>query len=134
MKVKDFAGNITKNWPPTGYIVDINSTTLKSQYHLYARQLLRELYPVQIILEEVPLPNLNLYFDFYTPHNHTAYEINGEQHSEYNRFFYKTKADFQRAKTNDNRKSAWCQLNDITLIILDYKDKENWKNILWNKK
>jgi hypothetical protein len=129
MKVQDFTGK-RYNWPPNGYSINFDDIRQRSQYHLECRRLLHEIYPLDRILEEVPLPGIGLFLDFFTPHNYTAYEVNGEQHEEYNSFFYKTKGNFLRAKNNDKRKQEWCQLNNIHLIILDYKDIENWKEII----
>jgi hypothetical protein len=129
MKVKDFSGNIC-NWPPVGHIVNFDDIRPRSQYHLECRRLLHNTYPLDTVLEEVPLPGVGLFLDFYTPHNNTAYEVNGEQHEQFNSYFYHTKADFLRAKQNDSRKAEWCQLNNIKLKVLCYKDMDKWQDII----
>ncbi len=129
MKVKDFSGR-TYNFPPVGHTVDFDDIRPRSSYHLACRKLLHELFPVHSILEEVPIPGEGLFLDFFTPHNTTAYEVNGEQHNEYNSFFYKTHANFTASQKNDRRKKEWCELNNIRLVILDYKIIDNWTNII----
>lgn len=131
MKVRDFQ-NRSYNWPPVGYTVNLDDIRPRSQYHLECRRLLKELYPLNLVLEEVPIPSLNLFLDFFTPHNVTAYEVNGEQHTTYNSFFFNSKADFLRAKSNDSKKAEWCLMNNIRLLILDYKQMIEWKNIIFN--
>lgn len=126
MKVKDNNGR-EHNFPPTGCRIFADDARPRSQYHIYCRALLAKIYPLDIILEEVPIPGYNLFLDFYLPNLHLAIEVNGSQHSEYSSFFYKTKENFYRSKNNDNRKQVWCKENGIELIVLQYKEQENWE-------
>jgi hypothetical protein len=69
-----------------------------------------------LILEEFPIPEENLWLDFYMPHHNLAFEFHGEQHDQFNKFFHGDKDGFQRSKARDQRKRDWCILNGITLI------------------
>lgn len=125
MRVKDFKGR-EYPWPPTGHIVSVD-TRPRSQYHTRCRELLRKLYPTQPILEEVTLPGVNLYLDFYLHFRRIAVEVNGEQHYKFNPHFYQNKLAFFRARQNDSRKAEWCQMNSIVLVTLDWnKDDAQW--------
>jgi len=69
-----------------------------------------------LILEEFPLPNERLWLDFYLPHHKLAFEYQGEQHDKFNKFFHGDKQGFKKSLARDERKRAWCEINEITLI------------------
>lgn len=130
MKVKDLSGR-THSWNLVGYTPDKNATTKKSEPHINTRNLLLQEYPTDPILEEVPLPGEQLFFDFYLPRRKTAIEVHGEQHFKFVRFFHGDIAGFLRYKANDTRKSEWCSLNGIKLIILkDSETIDEWRNTI----
>jgi hypothetical protein len=107
----------------------------KSKLHLKIKKLLKEIYPFDIILEEVTLPgssNLlkkkDLIADFYIPNRCLIVEAHGEQHYEYNSFFFKNKFQFLKAQKRDNDKIQWCNLNNIKIIALNFADSiETWR-------
>lgn len=127
-------------WNLSAYDVKKDDTRKKSKYHLRARKLLKEIYDSYRILEEVKLPGSTpthrkgvLYLDFYIPQIKKGFEIHGQQHYEYNAFFYKNMADFLLAKAKDEDKIEWCQINNIDLIILKYSDSdEQWRKQIEN--
>jgi len=105
-----------------------------SALHKETVQILKELYPACLILEELPLKGTNplLFLDIFVPSLMLGVEVNGKQHSQYTRFYHKDKAGFIRAKANDKRKIEWLELNGIRLIILDESQRDEWKNQLQN--
>lgn len=134
MKVKGINGK-EYVWNLTGYGVFDDDSRKRSKYHIKARYLLKEIFHSYRILEEVKLPGSTelhrksvLYLDFYIPSIRLAIEVHGEQHYEYSPFFHKTKADFLKGKARDEDKIAWCELNDINIIILKYSESEHeWR-------
>jgi len=89
----------------------------KSKGQFLLGRSISSIYGIQtIILEEFPIPGENLWLDFYLPNNKLAFEFQGGQHDEFNKFFHIDKKGFDKSKVRDERKKAWCQLNDITLI------------------
>lgn len=133
-KVTDLKGrnhkwNLSKYKPVN---IESRDRQSRSKYHLLARQLLYELYNSYSILEEPLIPGSDrLYLDFYIPNLELAVEVHGEQHYEFIPFFHKTKANFARAKVRDDKKKNWCELNDITLIVLPYSETEDeWRRRL----
>ena len=101
-----------------------------SALHESAREWLKEKYPAAQILEEVHLPGINLYLDFYIPVQHLAIECQGIQHEKHSVFFHNTKRDFYAARANDRRKAEWCDLNRIHLVY--FYPKETVKE--WERK
>ena len=112
-----------------------------SHLHITIRKLLKKLFPRHKILEEIALPGSftstrksTLYTDFFIPSDRLVIEAHGKQHYEFVSFYYKTKLDFQKAKARDRDKIAWCQLNDIDIVILKYSETENeWTNRILNR-
>lgn len=105
-----------------------------SKEHKRARAILNDLFPSSIIVEELPLKgsktpkNGTLAADFYIPSHNLIVEVHGQQHYEYTPHFHATKYEFVRAQMRDRVKSEWCDLNEITLVVLKYSDKdEDWR-------
>lgn len=124
------------------YTLTFNSTIRGtcSSYHLRARQLLKDMFPFDRIFEEIALPgvksvkNGQLYLDFLIPSKDLAIEVQGEQHSKYTPFFHDNKLDFGRAQFRDNRKREWCEMNNITLIELNFDEDDNeWRCKIENR-
>lgn len=134
MKVKGINGK-EYIWNLTGYNVFDDDKRKRSKYHVRARNLLKEIFNSYRILEEVKLPGSTelhrksvLYLDFYIPSIKLAVEVHGEQHYDYSPFFHKSKADFLKSKARDEDKIAWCELNDINIIVLKYSESEHeWR-------
>lgn len=72
--------------------------------------------PQAILLEEFPIPGERLWLDFYMPHHNLAFEYQGQQHDEFNRFFHGDKTGFVKSQKRDERKRQWCALNSVVLI------------------
>ncbi len=105
-----------------------------SKGHKLARELLKELFPLDIVYEEVTLPgsktnkNGTLYADFYLRSRNLIIEIQGEQHTEHIPFFHETKGKFYKAQTRDRKKQEWCELNGITLVELPTSESiDEWR-------
>ena len=80
-------------------------------------RMLRSIYGMQaVILEEFGIPEERLFIDFYMPHHSLAFEFQGTQHDEFNKFFHGDKSGFEKSKVRDDRKRQWCEINDILLI------------------
>lgn len=118
------------------YIVNRNDTRKRSKGHQLARQIIREKFPMETLLEEVPLygsqttKNKLLYADFFLPLKQLIIEVNGEQHTKFKPFFFDSKKDFYMSQLRDRTKMDWCELNNISLVIFDYSNQDEWKNKL----
>lgn len=124
MKVYDTSGKLHK-WSPTS-----NPRFNASSYHVKALELLKNLYPLDFIIEEAAVPGENLYLDFFIPSRQLVVEVNGEQHYKFNSHFYATEFEFQKAKNRDNLKKTWCELNNFDLVVLDYNNHDKWESLI----
>ena len=69
-----------------------------------------------------------LYADLYVPNRDLIVEVHGEQHFKFNSFFHKDKMAFFKAQARDKDKRAWCKLNHMNLIELNYDEsEEEWR-------
>lgn len=128
MKVKGLDGR-EYTWPPKGHVVNYDDRRKRSEPHLKCRELLREMYPLDRVLEEVPLPGSNkLSADFYLPWRNIVIEVHGRQHYEFVQFFHGTKMNFIDAKNRDLKKIHWCNENNIGVVELPYNENnEEWR-------
>lgn len=134
MKVIGLDGKEYK-WNLSRYVGNDRSNA--SSYHKRAREVLKELFPVSMILEEVTLPGTKepnrgrtgvLYADFVIPDYSIVVEVHGEQHYNPNNFHFKNRAEFYKSQVRDRNKAEWCKLNNLTLIVLPYdRDNDDWK-------
>ena len=102
-----------------------------SNLHKQVRVLLKKLFPLDRAYEEVRLEGSQngnkksvLHADFIIPSKRMMIECQGVQHSEHVKFYHPTKMDFYSAKARDKRKLEWCELNNITLVCLEWNEKE----------
>jgi len=127
VKVIDLNGKI-HTWNLKGYQVSKDDTRPRSDLHLKCRELLNELFPLDIVCEEVPLLGEQLFLDFFLPSRKFGIEVQGNQHTEYVPFFHKTKDNFYKSVKRDKRKEQWCLNNNIKLVILNYDESESeWR-------
>lgn len=77
------------------------------------------------VLEEFPLPGEGLYIDFFLPRNMIGVEVQGTQHHQYNKFFHKDRNALLEQQKRDRRKKAWCELNNIRLVVIEYDEPED---------
>lgn len=114
------------------FMVYETSDRQSSSLHSRARAILRRMYPADILLQEVTLPGSrrgantkSLYVDLMIPSKRLVVEVHGEQHYNFNPFFFKDKKEFALAKKRDLDKIAWCELNGLTIVELPYNETDD---------
>ncbi len=63
-----------------------------------------------------------LFFDFYLPTLNLYVEVQGVQHTEFNKHFHNDASAFKGQKKRDGLKKEWCSLNDNTLLCINYDE------------
>tara|TARA_Y100000296_G_scaffold77448_1_gene99076 strand:- start:526 stop:936 length:411 start_codon:yes stop_codon:yes gene_type:complete len=129
MKIQDLDGNIYK-WKIEGSIVRSNDQRPRSQLHLTARSLIKEIYPTLQICEEVSAQikrDRKVFLDFYINTIKTVVEVHGQQHYKFNSLYHTSAQDFLNQKKRDQDLQDWCVLNNLNYIELPFnEDKDKW--------
>lgn len=132
MLVKDLDNN-TYTWNLRGNIAHGKSDN-KSQLHLQARSLIKEIFPTLQVLEEVPIQIRRseiLYLDFYLPLNKICIEVHGEQHYKFVSHYHNNTMGFIKHKKRDRDKQEWCKINGIKYIEFPFNENsEEWRHRL----
>lgn len=127
MKVKGLDGR-EYSWSLSGYQHTPNQIRPRSELHLEARKILKEIYVSFPLLEEVYIPGPEkMYLDFFIPALMIAYEVQGRQHFEFVAHFHGDKMTFAKAKKKDRLKRDWLEINGIQLVELNYNEVEAWR-------
>ncbi len=116
-------------WRLAGHLPDGDDERPRSSFHLAARALLKAVFPLEQILEEIALPGSGyLSADFFLPHWNLVVEVHGQQHYCFSKLFHRDRNDFLAGKVRDRVKREWCELNGITLVELPYnEDLDEWR-------
>ena len=130
-----------RRWNISKHVVHGDDKSPRSKLHISARKLLRQIFPYDTILEEVPLPGSHkpsrkstLFVDFLIPSESLAVEVHGRQHFEFVAHFHGDKAGFRKSKARDRDKANWLQTNSIALVALSYSESEDeWKRRIINR-
>ena len=132
MSIVDLSGR-GHPWPPQGHEVGFNDKRNRSSLHLRCRELLRQMYPTQPILEEVPVPGERLTCDFYLPFRKVVIECHGEQHYKFSAHFHGDRRSFTQSRNRDQRKIDWAHLNNLSVAVLPFsEDDDEWRERIEN--
>lgn len=126
MLIKDLDGHNHK-WHLIGNINHSRATN-KSAIHLSARELIKNIFPTMIVLEEVSIPirkSETLYLDFYIPLIKLCIETHGEQHYKFVSHYHQNMMGFLKHKKRDKEKMEWCYINNIKYVELPFNETIN---------
>lgn len=83
-----------------------------------------------IVFEELPVVGTKLSIDFYNATLNLAIEVQGVQHTEYNKFFHNgRKTNFLNQLRRDEEKLRFCEANEIKMIEIHEKEKEDFEKL-----
>lgn len=95
----------------------------KSQF--FVKQFLFKYWSQDMVFEEFPILGTRLRMDFYNATRKINIEYDGSQHVAFNKFFHGTKAGFLSSIKRDFNKVEFCEINNITQIVLEEEDLKN---------
>ncbi len=127
MKVKGLDG---REYPWSLPQPVVGDNPAKSEGHRRAKKVLKGLYPLDRLLEEVGLPGCptRLTADFFVPLRKLLVEVQGRQHEEFVPHFHGSREGFAASRRRDNDKRKWAELNGLTLVELpDDESDEEWR-------
>ncbi len=95
-----------------------------SQLAKSVRESLSQAFPNTLIKDEeyVSYKGTRLFFDFYLPSLNIYIEVQGIQHTHFNKHFHNSAASFRAQKKRDRLKQEWCDLHDYTLVTVNYDE------------
>jgi len=121
--------------PNGGYAGIVSLTSLDQIFRKKKRQLKKNETKCRKIFEEIfqakfpsirpdflkyPKTGKNLELDGYNRRLNLAFEYNGKQHYEYEKYFHKSYSDFEEQQQRDNYKMKRCQELGIEVIVIPY--------------
>lgn len=88
----------------------------KSKFQTNVKLFLKPYIYNHIVYSEFPCFGTLLKIDIFDATTKIAYEISGEQHQKYNKFFQKTRLNYLNQIKRDLTKAKFCDINNIILI------------------
>ena len=112
----------------TKYLIDWNKKS-RSNLQFKTKQFLKSFWKNQIVYEEFPVFGSRMKVDFLNATKKVAIEVNGPQHSSFNKFFHKNRLRYLESIKRDYKKREWLSKNNFKIIeIEEYEVKELSKN------
>ena len=118
----------------TKFLIDWDSKS-RSKLQFKAKQFFKTVWGNQIVYEEFPVFGSRMKVDLLNATKKIAIEVNGPQHSSFNKFFHNnSRMKYLDSLKRDHEKSLWLEQNNFTLIELEKEDVEKLnKEFIYDK-
>lgn len=121
MRLFNINGKLTKK-NVSKYLIDWDKKS-RSNIQFATKQFLKPYWSSQIIYEEFPVYGSLMKVDFLNATRKIAIEVNGNQHSEFNKFFHdNSRANYLKSIKRDYAKSEWLIKNGFRLIVIEQNE------------
>ncbi len=116
------------------FLIDWDAKS-RSKLQFKAKQFFKPIWATQIVYEEFPVFGSRMKVDFLNATKKIAVEVNGPQHSSFNKFFHNnSRVNYLESLKRDHEKSLWLEQNNFTLIELEKEDVEKLnKEFIYDK-
>tara|TARA_R100000008_G_C3580981_1_gene168488 strand:- start:407 stop:808 length:402 start_codon:yes stop_codon:yes gene_type:complete len=116
MTFKTLLGKRRKIKRPVIYLINWDKKS-RSKLQSKVKDFLKVFWDGDVVFEEFPVVGTRLTLDFYNATKNIAIEVQGKQHTKYNKFFHKgNKINYLNQLKRDDEKLAFCDLNTIKLV------------------
>ena len=89
----------------------------RSKRQKAVKDFLKDYWFYHVTFEEFPVVGTRLGLDFYNANKRVAVEVQGSQHTKYNKFFHGGhKNNYLEQLKRDQIKAEFCEVNDIILV------------------
>ena len=89
----------------------------RSKRQKAVKDFLKDYWFNHVTFEEFPVVGTRLSLDFYNSNKRVAVEVQGSQHTKYNKFFHGGhKSNYLEQLKRDQIKAEFCEVNDIILV------------------
>jgi len=104
------------------FLIDWDKTS-RSKIQFQVKQFLKLFWKHHVCYEEFPVFGSRMKVDFINFTKQIAIEVNGDQHSSFNKFFHNnSRLNYLNSIKRDVKKSQWLEKNGIQLIELETRD------------
>jgi len=116
MTFKTLLGKRRRIKKPINYLINWEEGS-RSKLQGKVKNFLKVFWDGDVVFEEFPVVGSRLTLDFYNSTKNIAIEVQGKQHTKYNKFFHKdNKMNYLNQLKRDDEKLAFCDLNSIKLL------------------
>ena len=118
MRLRSVTGRLV-NRNVSKYLIDWGKKS-RSKIQFKTKQFLKEYWKNHIVYEEFPVYGTRLKVDILNATKKVAVEVNGRQHSSFNKFFHgDSRQKFLQSIKRDCKKLDWLELNDFEVIEIE---------------
>ena len=101
---------------PLNYLIDWEKGS-RSKLQAKVKDFLKVFWDGDVVFEEFHVVGSSVTLDFYNATKNIEIEVQGKQHTKYNKFFHKeNKINYLNQLKRDDEKLAFCDLNHIKLL------------------
>lgn len=105
----------TVNKSITPYLVVWDAKT-RSIIQSKIKKFLRKYWQNHVCVEEFTIPGCRLSIDIINFSTRIAIEVQGDQHTSFNKFFHGNKFNYLSQIKRDDKKRRWCEMNKLELV------------------
>tara|TARA_R100000995_G_C3456282_1_gene110755 strand:+ start:38 stop:448 length:411 start_codon:yes stop_codon:yes gene_type:complete len=125
MEFKTIHGQVKRVKNVKKRIIDWEAPS-RSKRQREVKKFLKKYWQNHVVFEEFPVAGTRLSIDIYNANKKIAIEVQGSQHTKYNRFFHgEHKNNYLEQLKRDQIKLKFCEINDIQLVEIYEKDIVN---------
>ena len=103
------------------YLIKWNKKS-RSQIQFKVKQFLKPYWENQIVYEEFPVYGSKMKVDILNATKKIAIEVQGKQHTEFNKFFHKTRGNYLESIKRDYQKREWLKQNKFKLVEIEEEE------------
>ncbi len=89
------------------------------------KQFLKTFWEHHIVYEEFPVFGSRMKVDIVNITKYIAVEVNGQQHSSFNKFFHNSRYGYFQSISRDVKKEDWLEKNGFTLLTIEYDEVDD---------
>ncbi len=97
----------------------------RSKLQYKVKQFLKTFWEHHIVYEEFPVFGSRMKVDIVNITKYIAVEVNGQQHSSFNKFFHNSRYGYFQSISRDVKKEDWLEKNGFTLLTIEYNEVDD---------
>ena len=118
----------------TKYLIDWDKKS-KSKLQFKVKEYLKKFWKNQIVYEEFPVYGTRMKVDIVNVTKRIAIEVQGPQHSSFNKFFHgNSRARYLESIKRDVKKMTWLESNDFKVVEIEGQEVDNLSKKFFKEK